>query len=179
MPPQVFAPLLPEHLRCLLLVAVVAIVVGLLLAAVLPPPAAVVVALLLAAVSPPPVAAVALLLVVVSVPLVAALTTLVFAAAVAPVVAFAAQFAAGAELGVVDGVAPDCPRRVSNFRAVLFFVRVTGAVGDPLDLLGGDVALVDCLLLVAVRLFVALFEFGDPVMAAAVAPVVLAGDVLV
>ena len=90
------------------------------------------------------------------------------------------QFAAGAELGVIDGVAPDCPRRVSNFRAVLFFVRVTGAVGDPLDLLGGDVALVNWLLLVAVRLFVALlFEFGDPVMAAVVAPVVLAGDVLV
>jgi len=139
LPVAVFGAALPRVLVALL----AAVAVALLLAAVSLPLVAIVVALLLAAI------VVALLVVAVAAPLVvvvvAAVITPLFVVASALCAAFAAQFAAGAELGFVDGVAPDRWRRCSHnhFPVALFIVRAAVVVGAPLALLRDDVALFD------------------------------------
>ena len=88
------------------------------------------------------------------------------------------SFVAGAELGVADGVAPDCPRRYSNrgIPVALLVVRVVDLVGGPLVLLYCIAALFVGFLVVAVRLLVALF--GALEVFAAAAPAKLCGGVL-
>ena len=86
------------------------------------------------------------------------------------------QFAAGAELGVVDGVAPDLLRHYSRFGipVALLIVRVADLVGGPLVLLYCNAALFVGFLVVAVRLLVALFG----VLEVFAAPAKLGGGVL-